>query len=67
MENFMKRLENGFAALRITVGILLSLTIITTIALGENVGDVLDVDMWTMIILVELYMWKAMQEFKSRN
>ena len=67
MENFMKRLETGFAALKITIGIVLALIIMVTIAFGKKVEDVLDVNMWTMIILVELYMWKAIQEFKSKN
>jgi len=67
MHNFMKSIEKAFIAIKFTIAIVLSLLLITTIVLGKPVRELLDIDMWTMIILIELYIWRVRTEMDSKN
>ena len=63
----MKSIEKAFIAIKFTIAIVLSFLLITTIVLGKPVRELLDIDMWTMIILIELYIWKVRTEMDSKN
>lgn len=63
----MKSIEKAFMAIKFTIAIVLSLLLITTIVLGKPVKELLDIDMWTMIILIELYIWRVRTEMDSKN
>jgi hypothetical protein len=63
----MKSIEKAFMAIKFTIAIVLSLLLITTIVLGKPVRELLDIDMWTMIILIELYIWRVRTEMDSKN
>jgi len=63
----MKSIEKAFIAIKFTIAIVLSLLLITTIVLGKPVKELLDIDMWTMIILIELYIWRVRTEMDSKN
>jgi hypothetical protein len=63
----MKSIEKAFIAIKFTIAIVLSFLLITTIVLGKPVRELLDIDMWTMIILIELYIWRVRTEMDSKN